>query len=764
MQPITINALAVLALLLSPLLPLVRAGDHEPLDLADSGRTDYTIVVGAKAEYGEEVAAKELAYFLFGMTRAEFPVVPDSAKATEFEIVIGNTNRKNLEDIPQDLRTDNWEGFTLLREGAKLYIMGNIPRGTLYGVYDFLDVELGVRFLTAEANHVPSKPVLTVAMSSRKYGPPIERRTIWGSLGGRSIVRNRMNGQSFQVADDRLGGVKWVGHPTHSFGILVSWDEHFDEHPEYFSLINGERKCEHLGFTTQLCMTNPEVREVALGTIREWLGDAAKSNPYTKYVVSVTINDNAYFCECEPCVAVNKEEGVKSGGNLMRFVNSIAGQLDEEYGNVSVETMIYFTELPKKTKPASNVLIQAVNDPDWRYALDDPSHEANQKVLKYLRDTREQIGEGTLYIWNKLGLYNSASFIDPRPNLRYIARNIRIMTEHSVKGYFVQTVQTRGGEMQDLRYYLTARALWRPEVDGRETMKEFCNAYYGAGGDDVIRYIDFLHDEYGHKEWGEERFGTNGWMVNPTWIYDAEYLRKGDEILAAAEAKVDTAEMVHRIATCRMPIWKIKLDRSFGEVGKVFTFPLEWAFRIDPDDKGLADQWQQTTDFKDWATMPTDKHWTFQGEDHRGVGWYGINFDAPDRTIARPALWFGAVDGDADIYLDGEKIGEQKLPATSMWQHGFYIPIEKGLAPGRHTLVMRVFKDHANAGIWKPILLIDMSVPISDDLRTAGERFVTTARAADLSFISESYGGRYTQTEKMYYPKVKFFLTHGGAN
>ena len=56
-----------------------------------------------------------------------------------------------------------------------------------------------------------------------------------------------------------------------------------------------------------------------------------------------------------------------------------------------------------------------------------------------------------------------------------------------------------------------------------------------------------------------------------------------------------------------------------------------------------------------------------------------------------------------------------------------------------------------------------MSAHISDDLRTAGERFLKIARAADLAFLSESYGGRYTQTKKMYYPKVEFFLTHGRA-
>ena len=96
-----------------------------------------------------------------------------------------------------------------------------------------------------------------------------------------------------------------------------------------------------------------------------------------------------------------------------------------------------------------------------------------------------------------------------------------------------------------------------------------------------------------------------------------------------------------------------------------------------------------------------------------------------------------------------------------MWQHGFYIPIEAALTPGAHRLVIRVYKSNFNAGIWKPISIIDMSVPIPDDLRAIGERFITVARAADLSVLSESYGARYTQTEKMYYPKVKFFLQHG---
>lgn len=153
-------------------------GDDGVLRLADRGTTDYRIIVSRNPEYGEDLAAKELAHFPFGMTKAEFPFEYDTESAIETEIIIGNTRRKRLEDIPEHLRTDNWEGFPLLREGKKLYIMRNIPRATLYGVYDFLDVELGVRFLTERVNHLLDRSQLEVTMASRKYGLPIERRTI----------------------------------------------------------------------------------------------------------------------------------------------------------------------------------------------------------------------------------------------------------------------------------------------------------------------------------------------------------------------------------------------------------------------------------------------------------------------------------------------------------------------------------------------------------------------------------------------------------
>ena len=761
MSSTTLKATIVCSLIFATFGPSVPAGNVAPILLADSGRTRYTIVIPRDAHAGEELAARELAHFLWRMTGAEFPVHDDSGSATDLEIVLGKTSRKRAEDVPAHLKTDNWEGFSIVREGPKLFIMGNLPRGTLYGVYDFLDVELGVRFLTAKVTHVPTMAKLNVDVKSRAYAPPFEHRTIWEALGGSSIVRNRMNGLSFAVANSTLGGVKWIGPPTHTFSALVSPEKYFDDHPEYFAMIEGKRRRTYDGIITQLCMSNPEVAEVALETARGWLGDDVKADIHNKYLVNVTVNDTPWFCKCDTCVAINTEEGVNEGATYVRFVNAVANPLADEYPNVAVEAMMYHTSFPDKSRFASNVVTKIVSLPDYRVPLDDPSSERNRNTLAQIRRSKKMIGDGALYCWTRVGVYGADSYLDPRPNLTAITDNFRAMRDNGVRGFFIQTTQSRGTEMHELRYYMLARAMWRPDLDNRETMEEFCRLFYGAGAADVLRYIDFLHDGYGALRLTEIP------QSNTTINYGEKYLAEGDAILGAAESKAETVETKQRVATCRLPIWKIKLDRAFGEVGKVYAFPVEWHFKFDAENQdeetGLTDKWYQAKSFDDWTTMRIDKHWTFQDEERRGVGWYAIKFKMPE-TRGPLALWFGAVDGDADIFIDGEKVGEQKIGASAMWCQSFFIPLGRKLAPGDHTIAVRVFKPNYAAGIWKEVSIVDMSVPIPDDLRIAGRRFIEVARAADLSFLSESYSGRYTQTERNYYPQVEFFLTHGQGN
>jgi hypothetical protein len=323
------------------------------------------------------------------------------------------------------------------------------------------------------------------------------------------------------------------------------------------------------------------------------------------------------------------------------------------------------------------------------------------------------------------------------------------MNGFSVSGLFCQNQATRDAMFQNIRCYLLARAMWQPQIDSRETIAEFCRLYFGPAAGDMQRYIDFLHDEYGHEKGRPDR-------ADPARYFDERFVQEAESMLQSAEQKADTDELRQRIRVERLPVWKIILDRACSNVGRIYTFAREWSFRIDPEQKGWTENWDRTTDFTSWGTMAIDTHWTKQGERHRGAAWYGTHFDLPDSGGAPLALYFGAIDGHADIMLDGVKIAEQKLGLWQMWRQAFFRPLPRDLEPGRHTLVVRVEKPDQNAGIWMPVHIIDMSVPLAPELRRIANRFLEVARASKLTEVCEQGG----PIEENYYPKIEFFLTH----
>ena len=93
-------------------------GSNTVLTLAQDGMTDYGIVIAQNADKRIVTASEELAHFLTTMTRAKFEVRRDDSPVSDFEIVLGETNRKMLEGVPPALRPKTWEGFAILSEGT----------------------------------------------------------------------------------------------------------------------------------------------------------------------------------------------------------------------------------------------------------------------------------------------------------------------------------------------------------------------------------------------------------------------------------------------------------------------------------------------------------------------------------------------------------------------------------------------------------------------------------------------------------------------
>lgn len=181
-------------------------------------------------------------------------------------------------------------------------------------------------------------------------------------------------------------------------------------------------------------------------------------------------------------------------------------------------------------------------------------------------------------------------------------------------------------------------------------------------------------------------------------------------------------------------------DQSGESLTVIEALPLVWRFRQDPKDEGMSAGWAKTVATADWPEIRTSDSWTKQaaGKDYHGVAWYAVEFRLSEQAQSRlaelsggnrvSALRFGAVDGNAEIFLDGVLIGRQMRPVGEMWFRPFVVPLSEDFSPSLlHRLVVRVRKEAHVAGIWKPVQLVAMDRALAVKLNPDRDVYVPGA-------------------------------------
>lgn len=105
---------------------------------------------------------------------------------------------------------------------------------------------------------------------------------------------------------------------------------------------------------TQLCLSNPEVLALCIAGVRQWI----RENPHCK-IFSVAMNDWYNPCQCPACRAVDAAEGSQAG-SVIRFVNAIAEDLEEDYPDIMLHTFayLYCRKPPRQVRPRKNVIVR----------------------------------------------------------------------------------------------------------------------------------------------------------------------------------------------------------------------------------------------------------------------------------------------------------------------------------------------------------------------------------------------------------------------
>ena len=530
------------------------------VELLREGKSPYCIVLEPTASPSEKYAAEELQTYFKSCAGVELPIVVGKPKKDVPMIVLGRGPiAAGLGVKPSD-ESLGPQGFLLRTAPPHVVIAGTGKAGTLYGMRDFLQRELGVRWFTPDVTNTPKRENISIEKIDRIVRPGfLWRNTSYTWPGGDAEFRSRRGMNS--VAGDRnhrLGDQYSFDGRCHTYFRFVSPDEFFDSHPEYFSEINGRR----VRTETQLCLTNPDVLEIVTKRMLQRM----KDRPYDRQH-NFSQMDWYSYCECPRCRAMNEKYGTK-GGTQFWFVNELAKRTAKVFPDKLIGTLAYtYTEEPPKGMTMHpNVAVWLCH----MFPCCD-SHSIERCPINADYKRRAQAWSKTcshLYVWHYI--VNFAHYYEPFPNFCAMAADMRFYQDLGVEGIYAQAMSHRGGggEFSLLRGYYITELLKNPQQDAKTILREFLAGYYGAAAEPIGRYIAMLDDKVE---------GDNIHMhlyTNPAQGYLT------DEVMAKAAVMFDEAEkavandpvLLDRVRVARMPLGYAKLFPRNGckiEEGKL---------------------------------------------------------------------------------------------------------------------------------------------------------------------------------------------------
>ncbi len=262
------------------------------ITLAEAREVKQPVVVAPEASEAVREAAAELAEMLERITGAAFAVTEGDGTRG---LVLGVAT--DFDALPDDFvfAPENplrREEYRMRSHSDGLWLIGATDTAVSHMVWDFLE-RLGYRlfFLTDTWEVVPEIADLRIALDVAEApdyhtrqaprGAPWTDRQLWN----RWRKRNRVNSA-------------FVLHTGHAYdGIIRANREIFAENPEFYAMINGERR--HAGRVDgggniKFCISNPALRQVVVDhAVR-----TVQANP-TRDSVSMDPSDGSNWCECD---------------------------------------------------------------------------------------------------------------------------------------------------------------------------------------------------------------------------------------------------------------------------------------------------------------------------------------------------------------------------------------------------------------------------------------------------------------------------------
>ena len=464
-----------------------------PMYIVQGGKSDFVIVTSDNADECILTAVNEMQTYISKISGVTLEHITESEYTEGSKaIIIGETEiEKNIATVDRnDIGAD---GFMLYSDGTNLLIAGGDSRGTLYGVYTFLEEYLGVRWFTPELEVVPeSKDIVIDAAINRIVKPSFSiRRNSPQGADDAYRARHKINVSFWNEAPEYGGSLTYVLWDV-TFDTLVP-DSLFAEHPEYFAMNpDGTRTTDHV------CVTHPDVLPIAVENARKAILECERDSKY----IHIGQKDNSNYCHCENCEALYEKYGSISAPTLI-FTNAFADALDDEFPDFTFTFYAYGeTERPPqdlslRCNPNVIPVLCGLHKACRSHQLTEcGAQDGNETFMNLFGDNKPTIAEDfanwvkiadRTYIYDyTINFLNSTQFFS---NFETLQPTMQYMHDIGITGYVYNCGDGHYAAFNELRNYLLSKLQWDVDCDVEYHMTEFLNAYYGESAAPYIREI-----------------------------------------------------------------------------------------------------------------------------------------------------------------------------------------------------------------------------------------------------------------------------------
>ncbi|MQY78865.1 MAG: DUF4838 domain-containing protein [Bacteroidetes bacterium] len=474
------------------------------ITISSNGVSEYVILADAENNVSENFAASELQAYIEKITSTRLPIVHETF-GRPF-ICVGN--HKETECISVLPRYPGDDSFCVKTLGENILIRGAGQRGTLYGVYAFLE-RLGcwwfapdIPVLKGHHEYIPSLPVLAIEPFETTERPLMKYRKRDADGGNRTFSPSTWPGVIDWMAKQRSNilavsisgyeknkviilnevakrGLMLMVGQHNVMGTFLSPDKYFEEHPEWFGQIDGERVIKAKGRPVVFDTANKEAMTTFINNLIVYL----KQNPEIT-IFQLWPPDVAYWSESSESQALGPP-----AERMALFVQ----QVTEAVRLAGIKTRIaflgysFYSDPPENMAFGSDALLEfcPINQ-NFAYPLSSQVDEVNSKYNQQLKEWIARFpGEVIHYSYYAKYSWRSLPVILPVQ----IGSEIKEWFQLGEKGagMYCEPGNWLALEANHLAF---SKALWDSGFDAEKWYSQYLQVRFGKASNSVKTYYE----------------------------------------------------------------------------------------------------------------------------------------------------------------------------------------------------------------------------------------------------------------------------------